>query len=126
MFNSETGFIRRMVGSSLPRAVAFATGSPVAGVATEATANFLRQTTDGAKAASDLMGTSTFQNVIRQSVKEGVVDGNKASKQLLEAESKLMKSKRYQEWVKTLTDNDRAALQGGLLGYLFSQEQEQQ
>lgn len=126
MFNPDTGFIRRMVGSSLPRAVAFATGSPVAALATDATANFLRQTTDGAKKASDLMGTAQFQNVIRQSVKEGVIDGSRASQKLLDAESKLMKSKRYQEWVNTLTDNDRAALQGGLLGYLFSQEQEQQ
>jgi hypothetical protein len=125
MFNPDTGFIRKMVGGSLPRMVAFATGSPVAAVAVDATANFLRQTTDGAKAASDLMGTAQFQNVIRQSVKDGVIDGNKASKQLLEAESKLMKTKRYQQWVNTLTDNDRAALQGGLLGYLFSQEQEQ-
>ena len=125
MFNPETGFIRKMVGGSLPRMVAFATGSPVAAFATDATANFLRQTTDGAKAASDLMGTAQFQNIIRQSVKDGVIDGNNASKKLLDAESKLIKSKKYQKWVDTLTDNDRAALQGGLLGYLFSQEQEQ-
>ena len=124
IFNAETGFIRKMVGGSLPRMVAFATGSPVAAVAVDATANFLRQTTDGAKAASDLMGTAQFQDIIRRSVTEGVVDGNKASKKLIEAEARLMKSKKYQKWVEALTDKDRAALQGGLLGYLFSQEQE--
>ena len=126
MFNNETGFIRKMVGRTVPTVVAFATGSPTASVmASGAVEQFLKQTTDSSRKASDLMSTSQFQNVIRQSVKDGVVDGNKASQKLLDAESKLMKSKRYQEWVNTLTDNDRAALQGGLLGYLFSQEQEQ-
>lgn len=126
MFNPKTGFIRRMVGKGIPTAVSIATGSPAAAFATNAVSDFLRQGSDGAKAASDLMGTAQFQNLIRQSVKEGVVDGAQASQKLLAAEAKLIKSKRYKQWVDALGTDDQAALAGGFLGYAFGQQQEQQ
>lgn len=125
LFNEETGFIRKMVGKTVGPLAGFATGSPTASVlANNATEQFLKQSSDGAKRASDLMGSAQFQNIIRQSVKEGVVDGNKASKALSLAESKLRKTKRYKLWAEFIGRSDRAALQGGLLGYLFGQEQE--
>jgi hypothetical protein len=126
MFNPETGFIRKMVGKAIPSAVSIATGSPAAAFATNAVSDFLRQGSDGARAASDLMGTAQFQNLIRQSVKEGVIDGAQASQKLLQAEAKLMKSKRYKQWVDSLGSDDKAALAGGFLGYAFGQGQEQQ
>ena len=120
LFNQDTGFIRKMVGSTIPRAAAFATGSPVAAAATSATVDFLRQATNPARRASELMSSPQFQNVIRQSVKEGVIDGGKASRVLLAAEKKLAKSKKFKTWADSLGKTDRAALQGGLLTYLFS------
>lgn len=126
LFNEDTGFIRKMVGRAVPSLVAIATKSPTASVlASSATEQFLRQASDGAKRASDLMASPEFQNIIRKSVKEGVVDGNKASKELLSAEKKLARSKVYQRWAENLSEQDRAALAGGLIGYLFSQDQEQ-
>jgi hypothetical protein len=124
LFNSETGFIRKMVGRSLTPLTAVATGSPVASVmASGAAEMFLKQSSNGAKSASDLMGTPQFQNIIRQSVKEGVIDGNKASDSLKKAESALMKTKRYEKWSNAIIKDDTAALSGGLLTYLFTQEQ---
>ncbi len=90
--------------------------------------DFLRQGSDGAKRAADLMGSPQFQNIVRRSVKEGVAQGGNASKELLKAQATLAKSKRYKAWVNALGKDDRAALQAGLLGYLFQDkilEQEQ-
>lgn len=125
MFNPKSGFIRRMVGKGIPTAVSIATGSPAAAFATNAVSDFLKQGSDGAKAASELMGTAQFQNLIRQSVKEGVVDGAQASQKLLAAEAKLQKSKQYKQWVDALGKDDQAALAGGFLGYAFGQQEQQ-
>jgi len=120
LFNPDTGFIRKMVGKTVGPAISFAIGSPVASAATNATVNFLKQTTDGAKRASDLMGSPEFQNIIRQAVKEGVIEGGQISTKLINAEKRLEKSKKYKKWADTLGEKDRAALSGGLLTYLFS------
>jgi hypothetical protein len=125
LFNNETGFIRKMVGRSLAPMTAVATGSPMASVmASGAAEMLLKQSSNGAKAASDLMGTAQFQNIIRQSVKEGVIDGAKASESLKKAETALMKTKRYEKWSNAIIKDDATALSGGLLTYLFTQEQE--
>ncbi len=124
LFNEETGFIRRMVGRSLAPLTAVATGSPTASVMASGAAEMLiKQSTNGARAASDLMGSPQFQNIIRQSVKEGVIDGAKASEALKRAEKSLMKTKRYEKWANAIIKDDTAALSGGLLTYLFEQEQ---
>lgn len=124
MFNENSGLIRRMVAPAAARAVAFSTGSPVASVATDATMQFLRQSSNGAKRASDLMASPQFQNIVRQAVKEGVIDGAKASKALQAAEKNLAKSKRFQLWANTLGQTDRAALQAGILTFLFKDQEE--
>ena len=124
LFNEDSGLIRRMVAPAAARAVAFSTGSPVASVATDATMQFLRQSSNGARRASDLMASPQFQNVIRQAVKEGVVDGARASKALQVAEKSLVRSKRFQLWAETLGQADRSALQAGLLTFLFKDQEE--
>ena len=70
------------------------------------------------------MSSPKFQNLIRQAVKEGVIDGNKASKSLLAAESRLKKTLKFQKWSDALASPDRAALEAGLLTYLFKDSQE--
>lgn len=124
LFNPETGLIRRMVGSAAGRGIAFATGSPAAAAITDTTMSFLRQANDPAKRASELMSSPKFQNLIRQSVKEGVIDGNKASKALQAAERNLAKSEKFKAWADSLGAADKAALQGGLLIYLFKDLEE--
>jgi hypothetical protein len=124
LFNEETGFIRKMVGRTIAPLTSVATGSPTASVmASGAAEMLLRQSSNGARAAADLMGSPQFQNIIRQSVKEGVIDGAKASDALKKAEKALMKTKRYEKWANAIIKDDRAALSGGLLTYLFSQDQ---
>lgn len=119
LFNPDTGFIRKMVGSAAARGVAFSTGSPTAGALADSTISFLKQANDPARRASELMSSPQFQNIIRRSVKEGVVDGNKASKALQTAEKNLAKSAKFKAWADSLGAADKAALQGGLLTYLF-------
>ena len=57
-----------------------------------------------------------------KAVKEGVVEGSKASKKLFDAENKLSKSKVYQKWAEKIITDDRGALTGGVLGYLFGSQ----
>jgi len=123
MFNEKTGFIRKMVGRVVPVAVAFATKSPVASaIASNVTEQFLKQSTDGAKRASDLMGSPQFQNIIRQATKDGVIEGGKVSRKLESLEKNLEKTQKYQKWVEGLPTQDAFMLGGGLLGYLFGDE----
>ncbi len=128
MFNEETGFLRNIVGRAAPSVVAIATGSPVASAATSASVEFLRQGTNGAKRASDLLASQQFQNIIRRSVKEGVIEGNKAaSLGLQKAETALKNTKPYREWFKTLNKDQQQSIQNtGLVTYLFASNIEEQ
>ena len=124
MFNPETGFIRKMVGRAGARGVAIASGSPVAGAMTDATLDFIKQSSNGAKQASNLMSSPEFQSVIRQAVKEGVIDGNASSKALIQAEKRLARTQKYQKWANGLASEDKAALEGGIVTYLFKEEEQ--
>jgi len=127
MFNEETGFIRRMIGRAAPSVVAAATGSPTASFMTNASLEFLQQGTSGAKRASDLLASPQFQAIIRRSVKEGVIEGNKAASQgLQKAESALKDTRPYKRWVETLSTEQQRNLQdSSLVGYLFINELEE-
>lgn len=120
LFNSDTGFIRKLVGKTIAPAVSIATGSPVASAATNTTLSFLKQQTNGAKKASDMMASPEFQNIIRESVKEGVIDGAEASKKLIDAQTRLSRSEVFKKWAETLGSGDKKALQNGLIRYLFA------
>lgn len=127
MFNPDTGFLRRMVGNAGNAALNIAGGmlggpggSLASQIAQDATSQFLSQSSDGARAASNLMSSPQFQNLIRQSVKEGVVEGGKASERLRKAEKALERSKAYQRWINTLSKDQKSALAGGLIPYLLS------
>ena len=127
MFNPDTGFLRRMVGNAGNAALNIAGGmlggpggSLASQIAQDATSQFLSQSSDGARAASNLMSSPQFQNLIRQSVKEGVVEGGQASERLRKAEKALERSKAYQRWVNSLSKDQKSALAGGLIPYLLS------
>lgn len=129
MFNPETGFIRKMVGNAASTTANIASGafggpagSLASQVAQDATRQFLSQSTDGARAAANLMSTPKFQQLIRDAVEEGTLGANKRFEKIKRAEKALEKTKRYQDWVKTLTDDQRAALGGGITAYLLGSE----
>ena len=126
MFNPDTGFIRKMVGAAAPRAIAIATGSPTASLLTSSTVDFLRQGTDGAKRASDMMSSPQFQNMVRKSVDEGVVEGVQPSKTLTEAEQRIMKTQRFKKWTEALDPASRSLAQASLISYLFGRREDEQ
>ncbi len=124
LFNEKSGFIRRMLGSgAVKTAIAFQ-GGPAASAGANIVSDFISQTSSPAKAASNLMSDPSFKDMIRQATKQGVVDGTLASQKVLDAERKVMKTKRFKEWVRVLGNEAPAALVGGasgsLVGYLFN------
>lgn len=125
MFNPDTGFIRNLVGRAAPSVVAFSTGSPTASLATNAVVDFMRQGNNATKRASDLLASPQMQNIIRRSVKEGVVEGLKdtPSTGLQKAIGSVTNTKPYKEWVTTLSQDQSSRLaRVGLVNYLFSEE----
>jgi len=127
MFNQDTGFLRKMVGKAVPLAVGIATGSPRTAAATNATVEFLQQSTNGAKQAADLLASSQFQSIIRQSVREGVIEGASASAKLTRAEAALQKTSVFRKWRDSLSREQLASLtRSGLIEYLFVSELEEQ
>lgn len=125
MFNPETGFLRKMVGNAATRAAGIALGGPAGSFALDATQEFLSQSTSGAKRAADLMGSPQFQKLIRDAVRDGVVDGGRLTQKVIDAENKLAKTQKYKSWVDSLSSDDRAALAGGLIPYLFQPQPDQ-
>lgn len=70
------------------------------------------------------MTSPEFQNLIRRSVKEGVIDGAVKSKALERAEADLAKTAKYKKWIDSIAPSDKAAaLEGGLLTYLFKDQE---
>ena len=119
LFNEDTGMIRKLVGRAVPVAVGFATSSPVASMATNATMDFLNQSTDGAKKASDLVGSPAFQDMMRKAVRDGYIEGRQLTNDLAAAEVRLRKTKQYQNWVESMSDKGVVLGTGGILSYLF-------
>lgn len=126
IFDSDIGLLRKMLGSGAARTAVGMLGGVKGSLAADAATSFLNQSTDGAKAAASLIASDDFKAVIRQSVKEGVFEGKKASSKLIEAEKRLMKSARYKKWADSLAREDAVQLTGGFLGYMTSNEQEQE
>ena len=123
LFDNNNGFLRRLMGKGATAAATLG-GGPLAG---SVVSDFLSQASDGAKSASSMLSTPQFQRIIRESVKEGVVDGAMASDKLKAAEKAFSKSKQYKAWEKTLTESDKLRLSSlGLTNYLFQEQDEAQ
>ena len=74
-------------------------------------------------AASDLLGSPEFRNLITESVREGVQDGNIASASLLKKQDIIQKSEKFKRWSETLPDRDRSNLLSlGLLYFLVPEQ----
>lgn len=126
MFNNDTGFIRRMLGDTAARVASTALGGPVGSMAFDATREFFGQKTNAAKRASDLMSSPQFQKMVRDAVRDGVVDGAQMTDRVRKAEEKLMKTQKYRKWAESLSADNKAALAGGLVPYLFTEVGQQE
>lgn len=121
MFNPETGMLRRLVGNAAARVASTALTGNVAGLAMDSTREFLNQSTSGAKQASNMLSSPKFQKLMRDAVKDGYVQGRAISNNLEDAQRKFAKSEIYKKWANTLGQDQKAALAGGLIPYLFDE-----
>ncbi len=120
-FDENNGFLRRMMGKSVTIAASLKAGPIVGAVVNE----FLSQSSDGSRAAANIMASNQFQKIIRQAVTDGVSDGNRASSKLLEMEKNLRKARVYDDWAKTLSESDLLKLNNvGIVNYLFNEGEE--
>lgn len=126
LFKEDTGFIRRLTGRALPTAVSVATGSPMASMATDSVMNFIKQDNNGAKKASDLIGSQAFQDLMRRAVRDGYIEGRTLTNELNKAETKLRRTKQYKEWADMLADKGVVLGTSSILSYLFNDDQEKQ
>jgi len=120
LFDSEDGLMRRMMGKALMTAVAVKAGPLAASAASE----FINQSTNGAKAASAVLASAQFQNIVKQAVRDGVTEGAQVTEKLRKAEAAFQKSKTYDRWANTLATDDRLKLLSvGTLNYLLQEEE---
>jgi hypothetical protein len=124
LFNEDTGMIRKMVGRVAPSVVGFATGSPAASMASGVTMDFLNQSTNGAKKASDLIGSPAFQDMLRKAVKSGYVESKLLTDDLMKAEQRLVKTKQYKQWADFMADQGVVLTTGGIISYLLNDEED--
>jgi len=120
LFEGNDGFLRRMMGKAITTAATMK-GGPLMGAAAS---EFMSQSTGGSKAASAVLASPQFQNIIRTAVKDGVIDGAEASDRLRKAEAQFAKSKQYKRWAKALDESERAKLGSvGVSAYLLQDEE---
>ena len=125
LFNEDTGMIRKLVGRVAAPLVVTATGSPTASMSTSALMDFLNQTTNGAKVASDMVGSPAFQDMMRRAVRDGFIEGKQLTNELAAAEKRLMKTKQYKNWIDSMADKGVVLGTGGILSYLFNEEEQE-
>lgn len=122
LFNNDTGFVRKLVGNSAAQVAGRVLGGPAGSLAFDATTEFLSQSSNSAKRASDMLASPQFQDLVRKAVTDGIVDATNINKKLKEAERRVMQTKKYQRWAESLDADSKSALAGGLIPYLFKQE----
>lgn len=122
-FDQNNGLVKRLLGQGAGM-IATAKGGPLAGTVVS---DILSGTGNTAKTTSDMLGSSKFQSIIRKAVSDGVQDGARKTKSLEAAENAFSKSATYKKWADSLDDVSKQQLTAqGLVGYLFSEEDNKQ
>ncbi len=120
-FDQNNGLVKRLLGQGAGM-IATAKGGPLAGTVV---ADILSGSGGAAKTTSDMLGSAKFQSIIRKAVSDGVQDGAKKTKSLEAAEKVFSKSNTYKKWAGKLDETSKQQLATqGLIGYLFSEEEE--
>jgi hypothetical protein len=118
LLDDKAGMVRRMVGGGIQQTIG-RIPLPTGEVAS-AVGEILKGGTNRSKAAGELLASPQFAAMIQQGVAKGVVTGRRADKALQAAEAKMMKSKKYQAWADTLSNNDKAKIASvGLTQFLL-------
>lgn len=126
LFDQKTGLVKKLVGRVAGGAAYMAGGGGLSGgAASDAVSELLTQKTGKAVAASDLLASQKFQNMVKTAVREGSIEGGQVSRNLQTAEAALRKSEAFQQWANTIEDSALSdALKNGTIGisaYLFSE-----
>lgn len=131
LFDQKVGLIRKLVGRGAG-AVAYTAGGGglTGGAANNAVTELLTQSTSKAQAASDLLASDKFQQMIQTAVREGSIEGGQVSRNLAFSERALRNSEAFKAWANTLEDSALAdALTSGqrsIAAYLVSENGDQQ
>lgn len=126
-FEENNTLMKRLMGRGAGL-VATKIAGPAGAFGAHAVEEFLSNISDQGKAANALMASNKFQQIVRDSVKEGIIEGNQASRKLENSAKAFEKAKKFRDWQELLSDGEKLKLANvGLVGYLFgSDEQDQQ
>jgi len=123
--DDKGGVVGRMMHKLMPVAVtgAVAKFNPLAAIGVQ---EILSGSTSSAKAAGDLLASSQFQKLAKQSFEDGVHIGMAPSKRALAIEKALKETKKYQKWADNLEPGVKSqVVKMGLINYLMKPQQEQ-
>jgi hypothetical protein len=122
MFNEKSGILRNLAGKAAGVAANAATKGLAGGVVND----IISASTNQAKAAGNLLSDPALAQAIREGVEAGYVSGRAKSARIEAANSKLAKSKKYQDWANTLSESDKARLSSvGAVNFILNQQEEE-
>jgi hypothetical protein len=123
VLNDQTGMLSRMVGITGRAAGRTLQATPMMQETGSAIISAIASKGNRADAVRDLLADPEFSNMIRRSVAQGVVQGNKQTKGAQLAEQRLAKKANYKAWEQTLTESEKAKIASvGVASFLLSQE----
>ena len=132
-FPESDNFIAKVMGGAKAVVVGKAglTGGRLAAeaadAATDAVSEFLSGTSSKARAANQFISSPQLQALMKEAVRDGVVDGGIISRKTKAIEEQLKKSAAYKKWADTLDGSQLAQVASmGVAGYLLSPEKETQ
>jgi len=116
-FEQKDGMIKRLMGRGLEIGAGLKAG-PLAG---EAVRLFLQQETGGAKAASAVLASPEFAQMLKVAAREGYTEGSTITQKLSQAERAFERSASFKKWAAKLDDAGKSQLAvTGILGYLLN------
>ena len=123
-FPDNRGFANKLMDAGIGL-VAAKTAGPAAGFAVDSMREFLTNTTPKSRVANDLVASKEFQDAMRASVRDGVVQGGAIADLARKKQKILENSKQYKDWVETLSGESAAKLASiGIMGYLMTPDDE--
>ncbi len=116
-FDENNALMNKLMGKGA-QALATKAAGPLAG---NVVGEFLGQSSDIAITANKMLASSRFQGIVRDSVKEGVIEGGLASRKLQNAEKAFAKSKLFKDWASSLPEAEFSKLtRVGLISYFLT------
>jgi len=86
----------------------------------------LSNTTPKAQVVNEFIASKDLQDLIKNAVKDGVIDGQIVSRKTKQIEGILEKSEAYKKWADTLDGSDKAKLVSmGTASYLLTPDKEE-